>query len=294
MLRLLGIINQRLSNVNLCTNYLLGLFIFVGINEFCEEIIEFIEPSVKIDLFFYSCANKFETTFVSKYIGTIFSGTIIFVSGDECFGYQFIGGDFVKIFGLNGNLVKRHNKGGYSANRFARIAEESRHLYIVRIVDRLKGLETKNNWIFGSNEIVQMVIKLSPIKFNLGGFLEFNSSTISNRKRWLEYLDPDLHLNYDIQYKEIIDLLAINPDMLDFDPNNKDLMKYFIIKKDTDKSKFKQNQIPMIISSKYYSQLVIFDYIGVKYYNYQSSDASNAIDEYESKYEEDKAFNDVM
>jgi peptide chain release factor subunit 1 len=147
--RLLTILNQKFSSINLNTSYQSGIFCYVGINEFDEEIVEFIEPDIKLDLFYYSCSNKFETSLISKYIGNKFEGTIIFANGDDCLGYQFISGEFVKIFGLNGNLVKRHNKGGYSANRFARIAEESRHLYVVRISDRLRELVTKNNWIFG-------------------------------------------------------------------------------------------------------------------------------------------------
>ena len=186
-------------------------------------------------------------------------------NGDDCLGYQFKSGEFVKIFGLNGNLVKRHNKGGFSANRFARIAEESRHLYVVRICDRLRELVTSNNWIFGSEEIVQLVLKQSPIKLNYGGFLDFNSSTISNRKHWLEFLTPKE--NYDFKYKEIIDFLATNPDMLDFDPNNKESMKYFIFvdskktksnSNSNDKLKNIQNQIPIDITSKYYSKLCMF------------------------------------
>jgi hypothetical protein len=269
VLRLLTIIKQKLSNINLNTSYLSGLFMFVGINEFGEEIVEFIEPDIKLDLFYYSCSNKFDTSFVNKYIGTDYSGTIIFANGDDCLGYQFKSGDFVKIFGLNGNLVKRHGKGGFSANRFARIAEESRHLYVVRICDRLRELTltcTQNNWIFGSDEIVQMILKSSPIKLNYGGFLNFNSSTISNRKHWLEYLDKKE--NYDSQYKEMLDYLEINPDMLDFDPVNKDTMKYFIEKKHIPNTKLKSNQIPLDITSKYYAKLMIFDYIGVKYYGY--------------------------
>ncbi len=211
---------------------------------------------------------------MSKYIGTNYSGTIIFANGDDCFGYQIKSGEFVKMFGLNGNLVKRHNKGGYSANRFARIAEESRHLYVVRICDRLRELDTENNWIFGSDEIVQMILKQSPIKLNHGGFLDFNSSTISNRKYWLEFLIPKE--NYDSQYKEIIDYLATDPDMLDFDPGNKESMKYFILV-DSKKTKLKniQNQIPLDITSKYYPKLCMFEYIGVKYYNYQIEDIEN-------------------
>ena len=179
-------------------------------------------------------------------------------------------------------MVKRHNKGGFSANRFARIAEESRHLYVVRLCNRLRELDTEINWIFGSEEIVQMVLKQTPIKLNYGGFLNFNSSTISNRKYWLEFLTQKE--NYDSKYIEILDYLAINPDMLDFDPKNKDSMKYFIsnFKKNpslnleiANKLKNNENKIPLDITSKYYSQLHMFEYIGVKYYNYQFDDVEN-------------------
>lgn len=279
---MLTILNQKFSTLNLNIHYKSGIFCYIGINEFGEEIVEFIEPDIKLDLFYYSCSNKFETSFISKYVGNNFTGTIIFVNGDDCLGYQFKSGEFIKIFGLNGNLVKRHNKGGFSANRFARIAEESRHLYIVRICNRLRELDTEINWIFGSDEIVQMVLKQTPIKLNNGGFLNFNSSTISNRKYWLEFLTPKE--NYDSKYIEILDYLTTNPDMLDFDPKNKESMKYFIfVEKKTqsneylidNKLKNNKNKIPLDISSKYYSQLYMFEYIGVKYYNYQINDIDN-------------------
>ncbi len=137
-------------SINFNTHYLLGLFIYVGINEYGEEIIEFIEPNIKIDLFYYSCTNKFETEIINKYIKTDIDGTIIFANGEECLCYSFRNGQFIKIFGSSANLVKRHSKGGFSANRFARIAEESRHVYVTRVCDKLKEIKTNNNWIFGS------------------------------------------------------------------------------------------------------------------------------------------------
>jgi len=273
--RLLSILNQKLSNINFNTHFELGLFCFVGINEYGDEIIELIEPDIKLDLFYYSCANKFETHITTKYIGSNIVGTIVFVNGDECLGYQFKQGQFVKIFGLNGNLIKRHNKGGYSANRFARIAEESRHLYVVRICDRLNKFKNEfdnrelNIHIFGSDEIVEMVVKQSPVKLINGGFLNFNSNTIGNTKYWMELLTKSVEKNYDIQYTEILEYLELNPDMLDFNPINKDMMKYYMEKKHTDINKLNANQIPLITSSKYYTQLMTFDYIGVKFYNYQ-------------------------
>lgn len=194
-------------------------------------------------------------------------------------GYQFVHGQFVKIFRLNGNLIKRHNKGGYSANRFARIAEESRHIYIVRICDRLREFVNSNLsnkqeeqiWIYGSEEIVQMVLKSSQIKLIYGGFLNFNSNTISNIKYWLNIITKSQEKNYDTQYKEILEYLECNPDILDFDPANKNEMKYFIEKKTYEQNKLnKQNQIPLITNSKYYAQLHLFEYIGVKFFTSQN------------------------
>lgn len=253
----------------------MGVFCYIGINEYGEEIIEFIKPEIKLDLFYYSCSKKFETSLLSKYIGNNISGVIIFANGNDCLGYQFENGDFVKIFTLNGNLIKRHKNGGSSSNRYARIAEESRHVYGTRICDRLEKLKTKNNWIFGSDEIVQMVLKRSPIKLNNGGFLDFNTSTISNKKFWIEYLIKKE--NYDEKYKEILYYLETNPDILDFDPKNQNMMKYFMINASSKKfntgininTHTNEKQIHLEITSKYYSQLCMFEYIGVKYYNYQ-------------------------
>lgn len=284
MSRLLTILNQRLSNINLNTHFGLGLFCFVGIDEYGDENIDILEPDIKLDLFYYSCANKFETHITDKYIGTNITGTIIFANGDECLGYQFVGGQFVKIFGLNGNLVKRHKKGGFSANRFARIAEESRHLYVVRICDRLNELKNEFNnrelniHIFGSDEIVEMVVKQSSVKLINGGFLNFNSNTIGNTKHWINTLNKSVEKNYDTQYAEILEYLELNPDMLDFDQTNKDTMKYYLEKKIADDTKLKHGQIPLITSSKYYAQLMVFDYIGVKFYNYQINEPDD-IDE---------------
>ena len=273
MSRLLTILNKRLSNTNINTIYNLGVFCFVGINEYGEEIIEFIEPEIKLDLFYYSCSNKFETSITSKYIGVKLSGTLIFANGDECLGYQFKQGQFVKIINLNANLVKRHNKGGYSANRFARIAEDSRHVYVVRICDRLRELNLngeKKIWIYGSDEIVELILKTSSIKLFSGSFLNFNSNTIKNTRHWLEVLTKSQEKNYDSIYKEILEYLELNTDMLDFDPVNKNKMKYFIDIKHNPDNKLESNQIPLSMSSKYYSKLVIFEYIGVKFYKTQS------------------------
>ena len=55
--------------------------------------------------------------------------------------------------------------------------------------------------------------------------------------------------------------------MLCFDPDKSWMMKYFI-KKGADKHML-PNQIPLLVSSQYYTRLMIFDYIGLKFYRHE-------------------------
>jgi len=281
--RILTVIQQRLVGSGFDYNQL-GIFCFVGINEFSDEIVEFIEPDNKIVQFYYSCANKFHIEPTEKYIGTNVSGVLVFANGNECLCYQFMRGQFVKLFGINGNLTKSHKKGGYSANRFARLAEESRHAYIVRIADRLKDLDnlpglSEKIWIFGSEEIVQMFLtywtqQMSHVKISHGGFLNFNSNTIANNQYWIDFLSKPSDMAHDIYYKEISQTLNVNPDLLDFDPANKanPNIRFFIEK--TPRENSLPNQIPFPTSkSQFYNQLGLFEYVGIKYFSYIEPDA---------------------
>ena len=75
--------------------------------------------------------------------------------------------------------------------------------------------------------------------------------------------------NYDKEYKEILQYLELNPDMLDFNYSNRETMKYYLEKKVEDVNKLKEKQIPLLMNSKYYAKLMNFQYIGVKYYQYE-------------------------
>ena len=178
---------SRLFNINLNTHFGLGLFCFVGIDEYGDEIIEQIEPDIKLDLFYYSCANKFETHITAKYIGSNIAETIV----------------------------------------FARIAKESRHIYVVRICDRLNKLKNEYNsnnltnstnlinstnsaelniHIFGSEEIVEIVVKQSPVKLINRGFLNFNLNTIGNTKYWINILNKSAEKNYDFNMLKYLNI----------------------------------------------------------------------------------------
>lgn len=253
-----------------------GLFVFCGIIDTDEEVFEIIEPKIKCDIFYYNCSNKFTTDILDKYMKD-YNGSIIFVNGNECFVYSY-DGQFKRIKQMNANLIKRHKKGGQSSLRFSRLAEESRLIYVSHVIDSLNLLTTDNNWIFGSLEILNMVINRTDlkIKINNGGFVDFNKDTINDANYWLSYLDSKK--NFDKYYDEIVLFLDTNVDMLDFDVKNKDKMKYYLIN-DESKLNDDRRQIILYKNSKYYEKLKLFEYIGVKYYSFNNDQFDEQINE---------------
>ena len=159
--------------------------------------------------------------------------------------------------------MNRHRKGGQSAIRFDRIIEESRARFITKIVDDINCLETKNNHVFGSDEIVRGIqthhSKIVPI-IN-GGFLKFNRDTIRN-EHWINVLEQKD--DNDKIYEQILTYLEIDVDMLSFDCSEREDMKFFITHELSESEKF----IPMPDKgSKFYERLYMFEYIGIKYYS---------------------------
>jgi len=240
-----------------------GIFLFVGFNADDEFICKYIIPTLKSNLFLYKCCNRFYTDYVEKYLKS-YDGSIIFANGNDCFIYEW-NNQFIKKKHINANLIKRQKKGGQSSIRFARLAEESRLHYCTHVLDYINKLETTNNYIFGSNEIIKMIMSKNnenKIKLINGGFLEFDNSTINDTDRWLNYIKNE-NINYDKYYEKIIFLLNNEPDKLCFDIENKNENEFYILNNETIQS---EKQIPLLKNSIYYHKLAIFDYIGVKYY----------------------------
>lgn len=249
-----------------------GLIVYAGINEFEEEIFEFIEPTVKLNIFYYNCGDKFNVDIASDYL-TEHTGNIIFANGDECIIYKFTNGSFVIVKKLNACLQKRQKHGGFSANRIARLAEETRHNYVTRIIDIVNSLERSDKMIlFGSKEITSLIFahKQLLVKLNNGGFLDFTNRTINNTKYFLNSL-----LNKDNNaeiYEQILLYLETDIDMLNFDQEKSDDMKYCI-----SNDELKPNRIPFPShDSTFYSRFIGFEYIGVKYYSHFVDDIDSA------------------
>jgi hypothetical protein len=270
VIRTLTRIGEKLKTISLLKSK--GLIIFAGTDNNSTEILEIIEPQLDLDIFSYKCQNKFNIEPIRKYFDS-YSGSIIFANGDECIIYQ-MENTFKKFKHINANLIKRHRKGGQSQLRFSRLAEESRQIYITHIIDYLNQLQTQNNWIFGSEEIRQMIFEAKTkinIKISNGGFLDFNSSTINDTKRWLSYLtDSGLNIaKYDV-FEKMVYYLDTNPDMLDFDQSNINYIEYYTKTEPTKEDITNPKYINFDKSSKYYDRLRIFGYIGLKYYDVET------------------------
>jgi hypothetical protein len=240
-----------------------NVILYAGINEYNVEIFKTFTPEIKLKQFYYRCSNKFVIDRFLHLFEKVL-GFIIFINGEKCNIYKF-DNTFIKLKSINANLIKKQRKGGQSALRFSRLAKESKHEYIIHVIDHINSLCRDQNlpcYIFGSKELIKMILDRNEllVKLNNGGFLNFNEDTINESDKWLNYLkQKDFD---DKKLKEIVEYLDTNIDMLDFDENNKEMMKYYMYKKDLDK----------YTKSKYYERLKMFEYIGVKYFEYLIED----------------------
>lgn len=116
--------------------------------------------------------------------------------------------------------------------------------------------------LFDRKNDIQITIKK-------GGFVNFDTCTINNTSFWLKYLMELDEVMNDKIYEQIINYLDTNPDYLDFDPRNASSMKWFITKLELDNELLNlDTHIKLISTSKFYERLNIFEYTGVKYFNY--------------------------
>ena len=252
-----------------------GVIVFAGVDEYNTELMEVfdLKDGVRLDLFYYNCSNKFDVEFASQYLQQ-HDGSIVFANGNECLIYSFEEGAFRMKKHITANLQKRQKKGGMSSLRIARLAEESRHSYVVRVVDYLNALKTKNNWLFGSVEITGLILgnKALLTRLRNGGFLDFNASTICDQKKYLAYLQDDGSENsQEAVLKDILYYLDTNPDMLDFEVNRRETMKAYLIKDPTDADLLSDKCVKLLHSSQHYVRLRMFDYVGLKYFSFDQS-----------------------
>lgn len=244
----------------------LGLFIFVGIDEYEKNIFQLMKPMTRCNKFIYKCMNKFMVDGLDEYF-TIQKGAIIFANGKSYYIYVNTNMGLQLCSHNRVDLGNRHNKGGFSQRRHERNFDIITDFYINSIVEAISNLKLDNKWIFGSLETINKIIEKDPTLYN-GGYLDFDNKTINDTRKWIGYLKSDYNL---VRYEDeklgmIITLLATNSDRLDFDVQNKDFMEFYMIN-DVDDTAFIHNPACVVLkrNHKHYEQLFNFPYIGVKY-----------------------------
>ena len=288
--RILTHLNEIISNKT--SKLSMGLIIYAGIDEYEKEIYEIIQPKLKLDIFYYNCGSKFITYMAEKYV-IDYSGNIVFANSDKCMIYELVNGEFKLKKQFDALLQKRQKKGGQSALRISRLAEETRHMYVVKIIDNLNLLNRNCKTIlFGSSEITSMILSMKTLLTPIvdGGFLEFDNGTICNVRKWIEVLNDvnnnENNCKYDGYYKTIIECLDFTDkiDRLDFTKENKDNMEFYLENDNNNNNdngnknnviddKLNNKNIPFpSFESQYYSRLSGFEYIGVKYFAYENVD----------------------
>lgn len=249
-----------------------GLYLFVGIDEYDKEYIKCVKPLIMNEHFIYNCGSKFETSMLEMEITkTNDIYYFILINGYETSIYKY-DGIFRIIERINGNLIKRQKKGGQSSVRFSRLAEESRHIYITRIIDKINILckNGKKSWIFGSNELkndllnskLLLVKLLTEDRFNV-----INDNFISENKKELENLILKCDDINEKIIKEVCELIEKNPDILVFgDEINVDNCEIIIT---INKEKLNNKTIFVSEQSKYYPIVRLYQQIGKKFFTWK-------------------------
>lgn len=268
---ILTLIHNQLKLIDNNTNEN-GILFFFGINRNGEEIKEMIIPPNPVTEFHYKCTKRFETEnfenlFLSKSIGHV-----IFISGIECVIYEFTG-TWKKLKSINAELIKRHNKGGQSALRFSRLAEESRTHYITHVVDWINRLikEQTNNFVFGGLELKNMLINNTELKIDVKTDDMYH--TFDDRTIYSEYFKTLMTtpvFGDDKKVDQVVELIVRDPDYLLFTPaeilENIDSVEYIISIKDTTKFEDKnKNVIKLPIGHPKYKCLQSYSVIGKCY-----------------------------
>lgn len=266
--RLLKIISEKLKGIN---KFDKGLFMYVGIGNDAEYV-EMFESPYKNTEFFYRCDSKFYTDSLREMIeNNTDIHYLILIDGEETHIYKY-DKIFILIERINGNLIKRQKKGGQSSVRFARLAEESRHIYITHIVDKINELcrNGKSIWVFGARELKNDLMDSKSLLVKINSFDIFNvieTNFISIHKKELE----TILLNYDDkQEKEIgniCELITKDPDMLVFGDAIHEDECSAIIKLD-DNTHEGSKYIIVGIQSKYYSIMKQYKKIGLRYFKF--------------------------
>jgi peptide chain release factor subunit 1 len=115
-----------------------GLIIYVGTigtEKGERKIAVDFEPFKPINRSIYHCGSKFRTEILDELLENDDVYGFIVVDGNGSYFGSLSGNSVVELASFIVNLPKKHNKGGQSAIRFARLREEKRHNYVRKVAE---------------------------------------------------------------------------------------------------------------------------------------------------------------
>lgn len=267
---MLKIITEKLKVVNFSEN---GLFLFVGVDEYDKEYINIITPTKNQvnTVFLYKCDSKFHCDELSKrFDRTLETSYLVLISGDDTLYYSY-NGSFKYMFKINGLLIKRQKKGGSSAPRIGRLADESRMVYSGRIIDRILELKNaKSIWVFGSKEMKSMVLEKLSVRQvkTLDKFHDINVNFVNENVKELEELMEQKDNNNNKIVEGVLELIQTDPDILLFGNDITGSIQECEVVITTDQSKqHVEKYIVVDHNSKYFGRLSMYKSIGKRYFS---------------------------
>lgn len=140
-----------------------------GVAFFANDNLTIIEPPQPITQFIYKCDKVFHVEPLYDLYKEHDEYGIVLVSGSECYFYTHNTLNTKLISKMNVSLQSRQKKGGQSAVRIARLAEERRYLYVKQIVEKINEvyLEVKKLVIAGPSEMKTNIVECELLDYRI-------------------------------------------------------------------------------------------------------------------------------
>lgn len=139
-----------------------GIAIYAGNDELYT-----ISPPLPIPTFLYRCDRRFYTDVLIPLYEVKETVCVTMANGDGYLVYLVKGTRIECIRKKSIKLQKRQSKGGQSALRFSRIAEEKRGWYVTEICEAIASIKQQRNYILGSVEMVRDICTSLPYLIRL-------------------------------------------------------------------------------------------------------------------------------
>ncbi len=236
-----------------------------------------LEPNRPFKKFYYRCDSKFHIDVVEEYfelrkwsyaVAIIGGEDAEFYRADQRLAYEY-------LCGTHGFIQKRQGRGGQSKNRIERLREETIHVYVKKIVERIMSLyfkEGRNIFdkliLSGATQKIRDVIELLPLdKMQIKQFNYSDIDILINKQALHIQFNDEKEISQQVQ-NEIAELLELKSDLLLFGDeifeNIDHVEKIYLTNDEYEECKSRIPETKTVIVN---DAVGSFGKIGVKYFN---------------------------